>query len=49
MVDQTNKHIRITRSNDDTFKVFGSDRLIDVKHHTTIGLLMGISQGINII
>ena len=25
MVDRTNKHICITRSNDDTFKVFGSD------------------------
>ena len=49
MVDQTNKHICITRSNDDTFKVFGSDRLMDVKYHTIIDLLMGISQGINII
>ena len=49
MVDQTNKHICITRSSDDTFKAFGSDRLMDVKHHTIIGLLMGISLGINII
>ena len=49
MVDPTNKHICITRGNDDTLKVFGSDRLMDVKHHTIIGLLMGISLGINII